>query len=182
MKRHALSTGATDRARTLRRDATEAEALLWYALREKLPAAKFRRQVPLGSYFADFASHAAKLVVEVDGNHHIEAAEHDAARTRFLNSEGYRVLRFWNNEVLQNLEGVLTRIAANLPSPLVGAWPILASSGGRSFGHAGGPKGRMRGRARQSRAPAPRAGTPHPLPSPTRGEGESVKSSDLESV
>ena len=167
MKRHSLKAGATDRARDLRRNATDAEARLWYALRESLPGAKFRRQVPLGPYFADFASHGAKLVVELDGSQHAEAVERDVARTHFLNDEGYRVLRFWNNEVLQNLDGVLAAIAAAAPSPLVGE---------------GGPKGRMRGQARRGRAPAPRAGTPHPLPSPTRGEGESVKSIDLEFV
>ena len=165
MRRDSLPVGAKDRARRLRREATEAEAQLWYALRESFPTARFRRQVPLGTYFADFASHGAKLVVEVGGSHHMEAAEYDAARTRFLNGEGYRVLRFWNNEVLQNLDGVLARIATFLPSPLVGE---------------GGPQGRMRG-ARRRRAPALRAGNPHPIP-PHKGEGESVKSVDLESV
>ena len=142
------------RARAMRRDATEAESRLWYALREKLPGAKFRRQVPIGPYFADFASHRCRLVVEVDGSQHAEAKERDGERTRFLQSQGYRVLRFWNNEVLEDLDGVLRAIAAALPSPLVGE---------------GGPKGRMRG-ARRSRAPASR---PAPLtpPSPTRGEG-----------
>ena len=159
MKRHSLKAGATDRARDLRRNATDAEARLWYALREQLPQAKFRRQVPLGPYFADFCSHRARLVVELDGSQHAEAVERDAARTRFLNEEGYRVLRFWNNEVLQNLDGVITAIASAIPPPLVGE---------------GGPQGRMRGFARQGRAPARRAGTPHPLPAPTRGEGESV--------
>ena len=155
MKRHSLPIGATDRARRLRRDGTEAEAQLWYALREKLPLARFRRQVPLGSFFADFASHAAKLVVEVDGGHHMEAVAYDEARTRFLNGEGYTVLRFWNSDVLQNLDGVLATIAANLPSPLVGE---------------GGPQGRRRGNARRSRA---RASGPHPPPPalPHKGGG-----------
>jgi very-short-patch-repair endonuclease len=129
---------------------------LWYALREKLPAAKFRRQVPFGLYFADFASHAAKLIVEVDGGRH--TADRDAIRTAFLNSEGYRVMRFWNNEVLQNLEGVLAAISSQLPSPLVGE---------------GGPKDRMRG-ARRSRARAS-GSHPSPQPSPTRGEGGNDK-------
>ena len=152
------------RARALRRAATDAEQRLWYALRERFPATKFRWQVPFGPYHADFASHGAKLIIEVDGSQHAVKRARDAARTRFLNGEGYRVLRFWNNEVLKNLDGVLAVIASHIPSPLVGE---------------GGPQGRMRG-ARRSRAPALRAGTPHPLPSPTRGEGESDKSVDLE--
>ena len=157
MKRHNLAAGTMTRARELRREPTEAEAKLWYALREQLPKARFRRQVPLGPYFADFASHRAKLVVEVDGSQHLDATELDAARTRFLNGAGYRVLRFWNNDVLQNMDGVLAAIAAKLPSPLVGE---------------GGPKGRMRGSARQGRA---RASGPHPHPIPPhKGEGEAV--------
>ena len=115
MKRHSLPTGAFARARSLRKAATGAERLLWLALSEGLPEARFRRQVPLGPYVADFCSHAAKLVVEVDGSQHQDAEAYDAARTRFLEGQGYRVLRFWNNEVLENLEGVTTAIAAALP-------------------------------------------------------------------
>jgi very-short-patch-repair endonuclease len=115
MRRHALPAGAVRRARTLRRDATGAERLLWLALSEGLPEARFRRQVPLGPYIVDFCSHGAKLVVEVDGSQHQDAAAYDDSRSRFLEGEGYRVLRFWNNEVLGNLEGVTTAIAAVLP-------------------------------------------------------------------
>jgi very-short-patch-repair endonuclease len=156
-----MSRATLARARALRREETPAESRLRRALREALPGAKFRRQVSMGPYFADLISHRCKLIVEIDGSQHAENVEQDAARTRFLESEGYRVLRFWNNEVLQNLDGVLRAIAAELPSPLVGE---------------GGPTGRMRG-ARRSRAPASKAGTPHPLPSPTRGEGGSDKPS-----
>jgi very-short-patch-repair endonuclease len=115
MKRHLLSPLAIGRARKLRHDMTDAERRLWLALREGLPEARFRRQVPLGAYFVDFCSHKAKLVVEVDGSQHGDAWAYDEARTLFLNGEGYRVLRFWNNEVLENLEGVLTAIVAALP-------------------------------------------------------------------
>lgn len=108
-----------DRARELRRNATDAERKLWVSLREAFPGAKFRRQVPLGSYFADFCSHATRLVIEVDGGQHAEAADYDAARTRFI-GEGYRVIRFWNHDVLGNAEGVLATIASHFPSPLVG--------------------------------------------------------------
>lgn len=119
MRRNTLPAGATERARKLRRHATDAEKRLWSALREKLPEAKFRRQVPLGPYIADFASHRVKLVVEVDGGQHGEPnnAAKDAARTRFLESEGYRVLRVWNNDVLENLEGVMKQIATALAAP-----------------------------------------------------------------
>ena len=149
-----LSPATLARARQMRREMTPAERALWNALRKTFPEAHFRHQVPLGAYYADFASHGARLVIEVDGGQHGEAIDYDAERTRFLNGEGYRVLRFWNNEVLRELDGVLTAIAAQLPSPLVGE---------------GGAKRRMGGAARKGRALAPRA-HPHPSP-PHKGEG-----------
>jgi very-short-patch-repair endonuclease len=115
MTRHFLPAGAVTRARALRLGATSAERRLWLALREGLPEARFRRQVPIGPYIVDFCSHAARLVIEVDGSQHQGAAGYDAARTRFLEGEGYRVLRFWNNEVAESLDGVLTAILAALP-------------------------------------------------------------------
>lgn len=121
------------RARELRRNATDAEKRLWTLLREKLPSAKFRRQVPIGPYFADFASHAVRLVVELDGGQHEEAA--DAPRTAFLEREGYRVIRFWNHDVMQNLEGVLATIAAFTPHPpIVDAMGPSLSHKGRGSG------------------------------------------------
>ena len=93
---------------------TDAERVLWRALRETMPQHHWRKQVPLGSYFADFASHSAKMVIEVDGGQHAELAERDETRTAFLQAEGYRVLRFWNNDVLKNTNGVLDRIAEQL--------------------------------------------------------------------
>ena len=110
-------SGTVSRARDLRRNATDAEKALWRGLRESFPSARFRRQVPIGPYFADFFSFSAKLIVEVDGGQHAEAAAYDAARTRSLEAQGYRVLRFWNNDVLNNLAGVLSAIAAALPLP-----------------------------------------------------------------
>ncbi|WP_291865854.1 DUF559 domain-containing protein [Bradyrhizobium sp.] len=98
------------RARLLRRDATEAEKKLWQHLRQ--PPFKqhhFRRQATIGPYFADFASHQLKLVIEVDGGQHAQLAS-DETRTRCLEANGYRVLRFWNNEVLENMSGVLAAI------------------------------------------------------------------------
>jgi len=111
-------SGTVARARGLRRDASDAEKHLWRALRQAFPQAKFRRQVPHGPYFADFLSFNAKLVVEVDGGQHADATEYDATRTRYLEAQGYRVLRFWNNDVLTNTDGVLTVISESLlPSP-----------------------------------------------------------------
>jgi len=119
----------------LRKARTTPEERLWRALHEAFPSARFRFQAPfgrapLGPYFADFCSHGAKLIVEVDGDTHAKTIEYDAERTRFLESEGYRVIRFTNPDVMRNLEGVLTVIATYLPSPLVGE---------------GGAKRRMRG-------------------------------------
>jgi very-short-patch-repair endonuclease len=98
------------RARALRRDATEAEKKLWQHLRQ--PPFKqhhFRRQATIGPYFADFASHQLKIVIELDGGQHADNPA-DARRTSCLASEGYRVLRFWNNDVIENMSGVLSTI------------------------------------------------------------------------
>jgi very-short-patch-repair endonuclease len=101
------------RARDLRRDMTQAEKKLWWQLRQ-LPLANshFRRQAAIGPYFADFASHKCRVVIEVDGGGHGEARQMatDRRRTAYLASRGYRVLRFWNNEVLKEIEGVMTLI------------------------------------------------------------------------
>ncbi|MBL8652544.1 MAG: endonuclease domain-containing protein [Sphingopyxis sp.] len=106
--------GTVPRARTLRKDATEAEKRMWRALRETFPTLKWRRQVPIGPNFADFFSFAAKLVIEVDGGQHAEAASYDARRTEFLQAQGLTVLRFWNNDVLANTQGVMETISLSL--------------------------------------------------------------------
>ncbi|MGY4397720.1 very-short-patch-repair endonuclease [Sphingomonas sp. UYAg733] len=129
-KRQLLPSNTTARARELRRNVTEAEKRLLRALRETFPAAKFRFQVPMGRFFVDFCSHSAKLIIEADGGQHAIATENDASRTRFLEGEGYRVMRFWNNDIIENMEGVITTIAAQIPSPPV---------------EEGGAKRRMRG-------------------------------------
>lgn len=82
---------------------TDAERAMWRLLKECAPQARWRRQVPLRHFIVDFASHRARLVIEVDGGQHSE--ERDARRTAIIEAEGYRVLRFWNNEVLDNAEG-----------------------------------------------------------------------------
>ena len=102
----------TRRARQLRRNMTDAERVLWRALREISLPHKVRRQHPIGRYVADFAIPACKLVIEIDGGQHADAVEADARRTQELSAKGYRVIRFWKNEVLGNLDGVLQTIVA----------------------------------------------------------------------
>ena len=104
----------TYRARRLRKDATPAERVLWRALREIALPVRVRRQHPIGRYIADFAAPARKLVIEIDGGQHATAACRDSARTRMLEARGWRVIRFWNSDVLGNLAGVLETIAAEL--------------------------------------------------------------------
>ena len=102
---------ALARRRELRRNSTDAEGLLWFHLRAKRFAGfKFRRQHPIGPYFADFACVSKKLVVEVDGEHHAFQVERDARRTAAMEREGWRVIRFWANEVVQNREGIWSAI------------------------------------------------------------------------
>jgi very-short-patch-repair endonuclease len=96
---------------------TDAEQKLWRALRSRTSGAKFRRQVPLGPFVIDFVCFEAKVIVEVDGGQHADNPR-DARRDRYFSDQGYRVLRFWNNDVLKNMEGVLIRIAEFAdPSP-----------------------------------------------------------------
>jgi very-short-patch-repair endonuclease len=107
---------------------TEAERRLWQAIRGKqIQEHRFRRQYLIGPYIADFACIDRKLVLELDGGQHQEQIEYDKRRTEFLQSQGWRVLRFWNNDVLNNLDGVLASIVEALsaappsqPSPLQG--------------------------------------------------------------
>ena len=106
---------STERARALRRRQTDAERRLWSRLRGRgLEGFKVRRQHPVGPFVVDFACLEARVVIEVDGGQHAESAAADAQRTARLEAEGFRVLRFWNTEVLGNLEGVLEVIAAAL--------------------------------------------------------------------
>ncbi|MCI0429784.1 MAG: DUF559 domain-containing protein, partial [Rhodospirillales bacterium] len=97
---------------------TDAERKLWSLLRHKqLEGFRFRRQVPLGRYVADFACMSARLVIELDGGQHAERTEHDERRTAWMASIGYRVLRFWNGEVFTNSESVLETIRLALLDP-----------------------------------------------------------------
>jgi very-short-patch-repair endonuclease len=104
----------TTRARALRKNATDAERALWRALREANLPFRVRRQHPVGPYVADFAIPACRLAIEIDGGQHGMETSGDEARTEALAARGYRVVRFWNNEVLGNIEGVLQVIAAEV--------------------------------------------------------------------
>ena len=112
-----------DRARELRKQSTNAERKLWSHLRaRRFKEFKIRRQVPIAGYFADFVCHSARLIIELDGGQHADQSQKDAVRSVALARAGYRVIRFWNNELTGNMEDVLDRIqaaliAANHPSP-----------------------------------------------------------------
>jgi very-short-patch-repair endonuclease len=120
------------RSRELRKNPTGAERKLWQHLRDKqLENFRFRRQRPVGNYIVDFICLEANLVVELDGGQHADQQQYDAKRTAYLVTEGLHVLRYWNNDVMQNVEGVLEDIRAALmlrasprtpsqPSPLEG--------------------------------------------------------------
>ena len=124
-------------ARQMRSSPTDAERKLWWHLRHRLPVANshFRKQVRIKQYIVDFACHAARLVVEIDGGQHASVTTTDAERTKILEANGYRVLRFWNNDVLGNTDGVLEAIQSALavtptpnPSPQGGGEPPAARS------------------------------------------------------
>jgi very-short-patch-repair endonuclease len=106
--------GTILRARDLRRNASAPEKRLLRGLREAFPDLKWRHQAPVGPFYADVLCFNAKLIIEIDGDTHAQADDYDTRRTRFLQGEGYRVLRFGNSDVMQNLEGVLTQISFSL--------------------------------------------------------------------
>lgn len=102
----------TEKARRLRNNATETERLLWSRLKgAQLAGLKFSRQMPIAGFICDFVCRSRKLVIEVDGSQHVDAAGYDALRTEKIEAQGYRVIRFWNNDLTGNLEGVLQMIA-----------------------------------------------------------------------
>ena len=108
-------------AKSLRSNQTKAEQRLWYNLRAyRFMDLKFKRQKPMGRYIVDFVCVERRLIVELDGGQHAEQLEYDQHRDLWLRGQGYTVLRFWNNEVMQQLEGVLEKIHLTLsvePSP-----------------------------------------------------------------
>jgi very-short-patch-repair endonuclease len=133
---HSAITKRTRRqARTLRHSPTDAERKLWYLLRSLKPLGMhFRRQAPIGIYIADFVWHQGKLVIELDGYQHAETrASYDAKRTDWLRSQGYRVLRFWNNDVLKTPRSVGEAIllaARESESDLKNPTPFPSPQGG----------------------------------------------------
>ena len=128
---------STERARSLRQRMSPPEAMLWSMLRKPpYDSYHFRRQVQIGRYYADFASHSARLVVEVDGSQHFDdaAQTYDSQRDAFIASEGYRVLRFTTFEVLRHIDGVGETILAHVATPTRPgfAGPPSPQGGGRS--------------------------------------------------
>ena len=111
----------TERSRELRNSATPAERKLWNVLSNRqLCGVRFNRQVVIRPYICDLVARSAKLIIEIDGGHHGVSIAYDKARTAFLEAKGYRVIRFWNNEVMENIEGVVGEIALvlnDMPSP-----------------------------------------------------------------
>ena len=109
------------KAKELRTGQTMIEQRLWYHLRaHRFMGLKFKRQKPIGRYIVDFVCLECRLIIEIDGGQHAEQAEYDQARDAWLRSEGYTVLRFWNNEVSQQMESVLEQIriaVLRVPSP-----------------------------------------------------------------
>ena len=130
-------------AKALRSDMTGAERRLWYWLRaHRFAGLGFRRQTPIGPFIADFVSHSQRLIIELDGGQHAESKQ-DARRDYWLRSVGYRVLRFWNSDILKNCDGVLEviseAVAQNGPpsrrspaAPLIGDLPLKGGGEGDS--------------------------------------------------
>lgn len=110
-----MKLDANKKAKQLRRDQTDAEKMLWGKLRDRrLKGYKFRRQVPIGPYIADFVCMEVRLIVEVDDGQHVDQVARDQEREKFLRGESYKTVRYWNNEVLGNLDGVLTTLTLTL--------------------------------------------------------------------
>jgi very-short-patch-repair endonuclease len=116
-------------ARKLRADSTGVEHILWRVLRERLPLYKFRRQHPIGNRVADFACPEKKLVIELDGSQHADERAADAKRTAERAAHGYRVIRFWNYDVIENLVSVLETIHRELET--TPPHPTLSALAGR---------------------------------------------------
>ena len=103
------------RARSLRRKSTDAEVVLWQHLRNRrLLGCKFRRQVPIGKYIVDFLCEDPPIIIELDGGQHMEQERYDQTRTNWLQANGFLVLRFWNNDIAENLEGVLESLFSTI--------------------------------------------------------------------
>ena len=119
-----MSNKILGNAKALRSHQTEAEQRLWYHLRaHRFMELKFKRQKPIGRYIVDFVCLEHQLIIELDGGQHVEQEAYDRQRDAWLRQQGYTVLRFWNHDVMQNLDGVLEQIRCTLspgPSPMNG--------------------------------------------------------------
>jgi very-short-patch-repair endonuclease len=175
-----------ENARKLRKNATECERLLWLHLRaHRLQGFKFKRQQPIGPYIVDFVCLEARCIVEADGGQHSEQAEYDARRDHWFRSQGFIVLRFWNNDILNNTEGVLATIFAacrdyvNSPSPQ----PLPHQGGGakesvpveRSGPDLGVASSENTASAKSPELPPGTETTSSPLPLRERGRGRGGK-------
>jgi len=146
----------TARARELRSDSSKVERLLWTFLRRHaLDGFKFRRQQPIGPFIVDFVCFEKRLVIELDGGQHAEQKNYDDSRSRWLVQRGYRVRRFWNNEVLGQLEIVLDEIFRELKAPLS---PTLPLKGGGSKSSTLSPSTRLSDSVASVPVPSPLAG------------------------
>ena len=151
------------RARRLRRNSTDAEQRLWRLLRSRrFNGFKIRRQHILGVFIVDFVCLEKKIVIELDGGQHATAVEADAMRTRYVQARGFRVIRFWNNEVLENMGGVWEAIAKELKIPLTPTLSPKGRGGRAPLTPTLSPKGRVGRRS-----------LPLPLAGEGRGEGPS---------
>ena len=105
----------TERARELRKGQTEAEKLLWKHIRNRqLSGYKFRRQYPVGHYIVDFVCLSIQLIIELDGSQHMNNESYDERRTQYLNARGFKVVRFWNNDILIQTDSVLEALSLTL--------------------------------------------------------------------
>lgn len=119
-------------AKTLRKNQTDTEKYLWHSLRDRqLGGFKFRRQHAIANYIVDFVCLEQKLIVELDGGQHSEQQHYDDERTRVLNAQGFKLLRFWNNEIFENLDGVLSVILGELKRCIASPHPIPLPQGER---------------------------------------------------
>ncbi|MEZ5788262.1 MAG: endonuclease domain-containing protein [Xanthobacteraceae bacterium] len=167
-KRRAPIIATKSDARRLRRALTDAERKLWRALRARqFQQVKFRRQVPVGPYVADFLCYQARLVIELDGSQHAES-HRDKVRDRWFARNGFRVLRFWNNDVLTNLDGLLTTILSTLAENTSNPSPLAGESGEQRERRC--EPGEGAGRALGERQEPPPASL-RSAPSPARGGG-----------
>lgn len=124
-----------ERARHLRKFSTDAEKILWYAIKARqINGVKFRRQYVFQHYIVDFISLSHKLIIELDGSQHLEQVEYDTIRTDFLKASGYKVIRFWNHQVLNHLENVLENIFDVIGSCYVEGTPTPALPRGTGEG------------------------------------------------